>query len=386
MKKTTLSLLALAAVCAVNAQVTVTAKTSFGVNGWIAPNSSLSWLESTSLTRSLAYNKATGNVLVLGRAAPNGPTVYSLNGQTGAQVNALNNAGFSGGTFTASTVGVSDDGQVFVANLTTNASTSPFRIYHWASEAAGAAGTPTAYNGTGLAAFRLGDSFDVRGSGSNVEIVAGYSGTPGYAYFQFNGASLTSFSNNAAGLGSNGDYRLGITFLESGQVMGKQTSGVSFNGRYSTYAGGVATGVGTPAFSLGGEAAMDYAEVNGRKLLATIEMGTAAGTAGTGGYLGSTVRIYDVTDPNAPVVLTASGVTTIPTGTALAGNGNGTGSVAWGGFTTNLDGTVTADLYAMTTNQGIQAFQVNVVPEPGTLAALGLGAAALIRRRRKASK
>jgi hypothetical protein len=61
------------------------------------------------------------------------------------------------------------------------------------------------------------------------------------------------------------------------------------------------------------------------------------------------------------------------------GNANGSGQMAWN---VAPDG-MSATLYAMSTNQGIQAFNI-VVPEPGTtgLAALGLVAAGARRRNR----
>ena len=46
---------------------------------------------------------------------------------TGADLGALNNAGISGGTFPVSTAGVGGDGAIYVANLTTQSTTSPYR-------------------------------------------------------------------------------------------------------------------------------------------------------------------------------------------------------------------------------------------------------------------
>jgi hypothetical protein len=58
--------------------------------------------------------------------------------------------------------------------------------------------------------------------------------------------------------------------------------------------------------------------------------------------------------------------------------------VAWGNILSNPDGSGSADLYAMSTADGIQAFLV-VIPEPGALSlmALGLGGLAFWRRLRK---
>ena len=160
-----------------------------------------------------------------------------------------------------------------------------------------------------------------------------------------------------------GDFRLGLTFTDPTHVIGNQGSlalvETSFSGGTGTYLG---TGVGLVSIA---ERPMSFAKINGMDLLATISTGD------------STVRIYDLTNPLTPLLL-ASGNTTLG---ALTANGNGTGDVVWGDSFSNGDGTSTARLYAMSSNQGIQAFTV-VVPEPGTatLALLG-GCAWLLRRK-----
>ena len=55
----------------------------------------------------------------------------------------------------------------------------------------------------------------------------------------------------------------------------------------------------------------------------------------------------------------------------LTANGNATGELAWGNTTYNVDGTSTTALYAMSSNQGIQAFLVTI-PEPGSFAVFRL--------------
>jgi hypothetical protein len=114
---------------------------------------------------------------------------------------------------------------------------------------------------------------------------------------------------------------------------------------------------------------MAYTVLAGKPLLAVQSIGD------------SHVSIYDVTDPNNPLYL-ASGNNTSGT---LTANGNGTGNLAWGNAVYDpVSGRWSEGLYAMSSNQGIQAFIVTV-PEPGvsSLAALGLGLLAFWRKVRK---
>ena len=104
-----------------------------------------------------------------------------------------------------------------------------------------------------------------------------------------------------------------------------------------------------------------YAVIDGTPILAVQSIGD------------SHVSVYDVTDPSAPIYLASGNATS----GALTANANGTGQLAW-----NYTGGDSAILYAMSTNQGIQAFTFTI-PEPSTATLIGLSAMALVARRRK---
>lgn len=361
----------LSATVSVNAQVTMTALSSFGGgDGWLAPGEGgYTFLGTANNERGMSFGN--GHVYLVSRNGGN--NIRILNATTGADLGALNNSGISGGTFAVSTVAVGGDGMIYVANLTTAVgAASPYKIYSWATEAS----TPTtAFSTTTLlAGSRIGDTLAATGSGASTVLAAGFGSTPvvagnnGYAII-----SPSSSSGNAiafTGTPPNaGDFRLGLTFSDSSHVIG--TAGSSLY-RYTTFTGTSGTLLGSPAIPDPAGATADrllaYTTIGGRAILAVQSIGD------------SHVSIYDVSNPLAPLWL-ASGNNTSG---ALTANSNGTGNLAWGDIVVNGDGTISEALYAMSTNQGIQAFIVTV-PEPGTLTlvALGIGCLALRRKMRR---
>jgi hypothetical protein len=283
----------------------------------------------------------------------------------------LNNSGISGGTFLVNNAAAGGDGAIYVANLTTSSSASPFKIYKWATEGS----TPTvAYSGTaGISGVRAGDDLAGIGSGSSTLLVAGYNSSPSVAgnngYAIIDPTAGTATAVGFVGTPPNaGDFRLGLTFTDSGHVLG--TAGSSLY-RATSFSGSSGTLLGSPAIPDPAGATADrlmaYTVLNGKPLLAVQSIGD------------SHVSIYDLTDPLNPIWLVSGDNAVAP-----VANGNGTGEVAWGPVIDNGDGSFSERLYAMSTNQGIQAFLVTI-PEPGslTLAALGLGFLAFWRRLRK---
>jgi uncharacterized protein YcfJ len=290
--------------------------------------------------------------------------VSILDGSTGVRTGFFNMTGVSGGTRGFNTVMATSAGEIFGTNLTlTTNSTSPLKVYRWANEAAGVAGTLShTFSITAASQARLGDASDIIGSGNSVTFVSG-KGTGsldmnGYYSFAFDGTNLNPTSVTVAGT-LNGQFRLGLAYDDAGNVVGKQTgTGNPYqiaNG--STLAGGW-TGVSA------GESAVDFVSLNGFTLMATIDANSSA------------VRIYDVTGLSGNQTLTPVLTLNNTTGAPVS-NGNSTSDLAFGAINGN-----SVTLYALNTNNGIQAFTITAVPEPASMIALGAGVLALARRRR----
>lgn len=323
------------------AQSSITPLATFGANGWLAPGTS-SYLGSAHLERGLALNPVTGNLVLVSRNG--GSFVRVLHGATGIDLGGLDTTGITGGTFAVDMAGVADDGSIYVCNLSTSLA-SPFKVYKWASEPTGFTTPPTVAYNAASGVTRTGDSFAV------------YGGVFSPAKFAAAGSNNVSASNFVVGpldgsntstaylsvpgtLTTSNDYRLGMTFVDEFTLIGNQGT----NGRYTALNGAAASVTATIPFSAA-QRPLDYAVVNGVPVLAVIDTNS------------SLVSVYDVTAPATPVLLVAG---TAVSGT-LTANTNATGSVQWGAINGN-----TALLYAMSTNQGIQAFTVVIDPPAGT--------------------
>jgi len=328
-----------------------------GSDGWLAPGEGgYAYLGTANNERGLAF----GNDHLYLVSRNGGNFVRILNKLTGADLGTLNVTGVSGGAFAVNTVAVGGDGAIYVANLTTQSTTSPLKVYRWANEGS----VPTvAYSGDGgLAGSRIGDSLALFGSGASTRLALGYNSAPavagnnGYAIIDPTAGTATrpAFTGTPPNAG---DFRLGITFSDSTHVIG--TAGSSLY-RYSSFSGSTATLLSSPLIPDPAGATADrllaYASVGGMALLAVQSIGD------------SHISIYDVSNPATPIWL-ASGNNTSG---ALTANGNGTGQLAWGDISGN-----TAHLWAMSSNQGIQAFTITV-PEPSAASFAVLGGSLLL--------
>lgn len=396
MRKISLVALAVAGAVASHASGPVTLfapRTAFAGDGWLSPGTEAGGYianPADNNVRGMAIDQTRGRVLVPSRTNVGGTGIryYDLNG---VYQGVYNMAGVTGGTFAFSHVAVDQGtGDTYAANLVTNsAGTSLYKIYKWSDPTlaptlvySGQASDPSTGASNG---FRVGDSFSLSGTGANLRITAGYNqssnaavtGERGFALFTPNGSGGLNFTNvnnfsptadeelirydqSLAGPGSiYGNGKFGYVYLTFDPMTGNALSRTNVSG----LAGGAA------------ERGCEYIEINGYKLLATVDVGSAAGVNDGIGV----ARIYDASNPTSLVSLGSARA--IPLGTSMLANGNGSVKMGWGKVTPAAQG-YDAVLYAMIGNNGIQAFNVHVVPEPGTYLALGLGIAGLVLRRR----
>jgi hypothetical protein len=310
--------------------------------------------------RGLAYDPQTGHVLVVSRTTGN-TGIFVLDGQTGANLGQLNNTGYTGGTFTESMIGIGDDGAIYVANLTTAADTTPFKLYRYASEASGlTTGGNTAptvvFTGNPVSpttGVRFGDTMDVRGSGASTQVLITSRSSAVSAVLTAADASESTF--NAQGFSTDYTSNLGSAFGNSGSQYYTKVSG-SATLRQVTLTGSTSSTTATGnVLSQSGVMDVDSAD----NLLALIGHSTAAATP-------TTLNLYDLSDPTAPSLLATRNY---PTNNA---NSNGVGAIAFGNGVA----------YALATNNGVVAYKLVAAPEPTTLAVFGAGAGALLARRR----
>jgi uncharacterized lipoprotein YddW (UPF0748 family) len=148
------------------------------------------YLGTGSTERGIAYNPVTGNLLVVSRAQ--GTKICVLDAETGTDLYTMNTTGVSGGTYALNMIGVADDGVVYACNLATTA--SQFKIYRWEND--DPATPPTVvFSGdpAGVSGERWGDSFDVRRSGKDTQLLVGARNTAGFCLvLTTNGTTFTS--------------------------------------------------------------------------------------------------------------------------------------------------------------------------------------------------
>ncbi len=310
--------------------------------------------------RGLAYDPVGKYVVIAPRTG--GPRVLLLDAATGADGSEDPNSGvpralqftdsngdnlLTGGTFTLNLVGAGTDGAIYACNLATSAA-QPIRIYRWA-KADVAEPASLAYGGTaaadlGLVAsapndVRFGDAFAVRGSGTSTELLLGsrtgkyllvFRTTDGTTFTPT--AYTTDLASGAAGLGlAWGAGNTVFTDVSNSNLRRLELVEATKTARtLTTYAAGV-----VPLSSA------NIATDADAKRLAAVD------------FTAHNVRVYDITDPAAPVQI--GDPLPFP---ASNPNGNGTGAAAFSSDT----------LFALETNNGILAALIEQVLTPPSVA------------------
>ena len=351
-----------------NAQ-TLTALTTFGSNGWLAPGSN-PYVTTDNSQRGLGWNPVTKNIVLPSRSGGN--FVAIINGTTGIVSGTLDTTGVSGGTLAMMGAGVSDDGEIYVPNLQSGSNTlSPFKVYKWTGENDTNAPT-TAFSQvnpqTTSGAFRYADAFAVYGSGASLKFAAAGSttgttgGLPNNGNFMLgslDGSNTNTIYRNIPNtLTASNDYRLGITFVDADTVIGNQGTSAKITDFVAATTLSNTGAIVTGSIAMGAaDRPLDYTVINGQALLAVVNTNS------------SLISIYDITNPAAAALLTTGSTVS----GVLTANANATGGLQWG----EMLSPTSQVLYAMSSNQGVQAMVFQAVPEPSTYAMMG-GAFAVI--------
>jgi hypothetical protein len=282
--------------------------------------------------RGIAYNPTNNHVYLVSRAGM--LRVAILDGDTGAEIGFLNTAGISGGTFSLSTIAVAEDGAIYGANLITSG--NGFKIYRWTDESSFpvAVFSGVITNAVTTNAFRWGDNIDLRGSGTNTEIIVACGDSVLAGILQPTDDTMTSFSS--VGLVVNGiapgDLQKGVAFGPNNTFFAKRTgSGTLRHIRYDLSAGS-ATVVANYTIAAG---------------VAGISFDTdtllVAGVQTANATTGHQLNVYD-----ASVSGTLPAIGTLPFPAPALANPNLVGSVDVAG----------ARIYAVDTQNGVVAAQI----------------------------
>ena len=285
----------------------------------------------------MAYNPINGNVLLVSRTCGNN-AVQVLDQDTGAHLHSLawDNTLISGGTLAVNGIGVTDDGIVYVGNVTTNGTTSEFRLYTWVDDSPSSlpmlawhgdpgAGTPNRWGDTMI--VRLGADFQQvllgSRSGTSVSLIRPIFGPT-------SAATVIDVSGATAG-----DFAQGPAFGGDDTIWSKSTSG-----KLLKTALDLNTGTGSVLANFSGYGAIGPIGVDvGNNLLAGISIETP-----------DNLRLFDI-----------GGTTPINVDTkffpADNANSGSIGSVVFG----------FGRLFALDGGNGLMAFAVDATCLPDTL-------------------
>ncbi len=294
--------------------------------------------------RGLALNPANGNLLLVSRSGANQLVV--LDGATGAEKHRLlttlaDETPISGGTFPVNMAGIADDGAVFVCNLTTDGATSSLRLYRWENDAPDTVPALLPDIPELAVPQRWGDAVAVRGAGNNTLIALTARNGNAFAILRVadGGSSITAKVFTLPEIAP-GDFGLGLAFGKGSTLWATATSKPLLHIAFDFDAGTASVLQSIPA------------------TMATPSLGPLGASpdgslvAGVAFENPDNVQLLDVATPDAPVLIDQELLL------LDRPNINGTGSVA-----------LSRDrLYALNSNNGIHAYQLNAATQAGPAA------------------
>jgi len=152
---------------------------------WRIKAENADWFGTNNEVRSVAYNPVTRHLYIASRHG--GTYIKILDPLNGRVIKDLNNAGISGGIYYINMITATDDGQIFVGNL--SISGVNFKLYHWTNEDA----APLLVF-DGALDGRVGDALACAGTGRDVEVYA--SGQDNKKIFVFSATDSSDFVHN----------------------------------------------------------------------------------------------------------------------------------------------------------------------------------------------
>ena len=305
-------------------------------NKWsVAPGTRYYLPTSGNYPRGMGLNRTTGNVLVPSiQGGSNHLEVVS--GVDGSDLGSLATGGAGNGILTGGDasppfqVGVAEDGAVYACNLATGG-TGNFKLFRWAGEDLAQTNLPVVAFGPaapGATITRIGDSFGIRGAGTNTQIIA--SGTGSTNFTVFTTADGTNFVPNQFGIptaaGGAGAFRRTVAFNGTNNAFygGTENSSVL---RYCTFDLGTLTCTFVSNVTVSAAIGMcSVAGTNGFNILAGIQ--------DAGGSTHQLV-VYDLNYKDSPAI---GGNVAFPSGGAVDGNITGGTAIGNGmvvGFNTH---------------------------------------------------
>lgn len=282
--------------------------------------------------RGLAYNAALDELYLVYASSPS--SVNVLDGTSGAQKSVFNITGVSGGSFLLDKIGITADGVIYCGNVSVpGAGSSPvFKLYRWANSNPSTA-PAVAYSGDagfGLG-IRVGDTFALRGYGTNTQILVGARGVTTVCLLSTaNGTNFTAqtITTDASKLQLGGSLAFGANNSFWGATNGVPPAQFNFDpvSLVATTAQAFSAVNFPPAC---GALSLDPAN----SLLAAVNLAEGS----------DQLNLYDLFNPTNSPRLMASW--TFP---GASDNNFGLGAVSFGGNR----------LYALDTNNGLLAFKV----------------------------